>query len=78
MRPSLRFLVLAVVGWAGVRAAMLDSLPGAELFSITPSAARVAPIAATQFPTLDPLAPEPAFAETPPPVATEVLPRSTG
>ena len=59
MKPSLRFLMLAVVGWAGVRAAMLDSLPGGELFSITPSAAKVAPIAATQFPALDPLAPEP-------------------
>lgn len=58
MRPSLRFLTLAVVGWAGVRAAMLDSLPGAELFRITPSAARVAPIAATQFPALDPLVAE--------------------
>jgi hypothetical protein len=72
MKPSLRFLTLAVIGWAGVRAAMLDSLPGAELFSITPSAARVvAPIAATQFPALDPLAPEPALAEAPPPIATE-------
>jgi len=62
VRPSLRFLTLAVIGWAGVRAAMLDSLPGAELFRITPSAARVAPIAATQFPSLDPLAPEPTIA----------------
>ena len=31
MRPSLRFLALAVVGWAGVRAATLGMLPGAEL-----------------------------------------------
>ena len=59
MRPSLRFLTLAVIGWAGVRAATLGQLPGAELFSVTPSAAKVTPIAATQFPALDPLAPAP-------------------
>ena len=71
MRPSLRFLTLAVIGWAGVRAAMLDSLPGAELFRITPSAARVAPIAATQFPSLDPLAPEPTVAQEAQPAFAE-------
>ena len=71
MRPSLRFLMLAVIGWAGVRAAMLDSLPGAELFSIPPSAAEVAPIAATQFPALDPLAAEPLVAPEPTPVLAE-------
>ena len=60
MSPALRFLALAVVGWAGVRAAMLGELPAGELFRVTPSAARVAPIAATQFPALDPLAQEPA------------------
>ena len=75
MKPSLRFLMLAVVGWAGVRAAMMDSLPGAELFRITPSAAQVAPIAATQFPSLDPLAPDPAVAPAePPPVAAASAP----
>lgn len=71
MRPSLRFLALAVVGWAGVRAAMLDSLPGAELFSITPSAAKVAPIASTQFPSLDPLAAEPSLPAEAAPVLAE-------
>jgi hypothetical protein len=50
---------------------MLDSLPGAELFGITPSAAKVAPIAATQFPALDPLAAEPMTAPEPPPVLAQ-------
>ena len=71
MRPSLRFLTLAVVGWAGVRAAMLGELPVAELFSVTPSAARVAPIAATQFPALDPLRPALAGAPVDPPVVAD-------
>ena len=43
MRPSLRFLALAVVGWAGIRAVMLGVLPGAEIFSIMPSEAKVQP-----------------------------------
>ena len=60
MRPSLRFLVIALVGWAGVRAATLDSLPGAELFRIAPSEARVPPIVPTQFAPVEPVAPAPA------------------
>ena len=43
MRPSLRFLALAVVGWAGVRAAILGKLPGAELLKVAPSAAKAPP-----------------------------------
>lgn len=56
MRPSLRFLALAVVGWAGVRAASLGALPGTELFRIDASEAKVPPIAPTQFPPVDALA----------------------
>ena len=40
MRPSLRFLALAVVGWAGIRAATLGVLPGAEMFTIDRSEAK--------------------------------------
>ena len=62
MRPSLRFLAVAVVGWAGVRAAALGVLPGAEMFSIERSEAKVPPIAQTQFPAIDPVEPAPTFA----------------
>src|SRR6185369_16517201 len=58
MRPSLRFLALAVVGWAGVRAAMLGALPGAEIFSIDKSEAKSPPpIVPTEFPPIEPIAP---------------------
>jgi len=57
MRPSLRFLAVAVVGWAGFRAASLGVLPGAELFSIERSEAKAPPIVPTQFPPIEPLAP---------------------
>lgn len=56
MRPSVRFLVLAVVGWAGVRAASLGMLPGAGLFTIERTEARTPAIAATQFPPIEPVA----------------------
>jgi len=56
MRPSLRFLAIAVVGWIGVRAAALGSLPGAELFSIERSEAKTPAIVPTQFPTIAPVA----------------------
>ena len=64
MSPSLRFLVFALVGWASVRAATLDRLPGAELFRITPSEARVPPIVPTQFGAIEPVAPMPADGST--------------
>ena len=57
MKPSLRFLALAVFGWAGVRAWSLGMLPGAELFQVERSEAKAPPIAATQFPPLDPVEP---------------------
>jgi hypothetical protein len=52
VRPSLRFLALIVVGWAGLRAATLGALPGGELFRIEPSEAKVPPLLANQFPSL--------------------------
>ena len=57
MRPSLRFLGVAVLGWAGVRAATLGVLPGAELFQVEPSEAKPPPIVATQFPAIEPIEP---------------------
>jgi len=57
MRPSLRFLALAVFGWAGLRAAMVGALPGGEIFRIEPSEAKVQPIAPTQFPDIEPIPP---------------------
>jgi hypothetical protein len=65
MRPSLRFLGLAIVGWAGVRAAALGILPGADLFRIERSEAKTPPIVPTQFPPIEPvaLAPPAAAAE---------------
>jgi hypothetical protein len=58
MRPSLRFLALAVVGWAGLRAATLGALPGAEIFRIDRSEAKPPPpIVPTQFPAIEPVEP---------------------
>lgn len=57
MRPSLRFLGLALLGWAGFRAAALGVLPGADIFRIEQSAARTPPLAATEFPPVEPVAP---------------------
>ena len=63
MRPSLRFLAVAVVGWGGVRAATLGALPGTEMFSIERSEAKPAPIVPTEFPPIDPVQP---MAQIPP------------
>jgi hypothetical protein len=55
MRPSLRFLVIAMAGWTGVRMATLGTVPGGAL-TLTPLAARAAPrpsaIVPTEFPAL--------------------------
>ncbi|MFL6759623.1 hypothetical protein [Sphingomonas sp.] len=56
MRPSLRFLAIAIVGWAGMRAAALGVLPGGELFRIERSEAKTPPIVPTQFPPIEPVA----------------------
>jgi hypothetical protein len=69
MRPSLRFLALVVVGWAGVRAYSSGALSGGSLHLIERSEAKtVPPVVATQFPPIDPVQPaDPAPA--PPPAA---------
>jgi len=56
VRPSLRFLAIAVVGWVGVRAMALDMLPGAGLFRIERGEAKTPPIVPTQFPAIEPVA----------------------
>jgi hypothetical protein len=57
VRPSLRFLGVAVFGWGAFRAATLGVLPGAEIFQIAPSQARPPALTPTQFPPIEPLAP---------------------
>jgi hypothetical protein len=57
MRPSLRFLALALFGWAGLRAATLGTLPGAEIFRIEPSEAKAPQLVPTRFPGIEPIAP---------------------
>ena len=56
MSPSLRFLLVAVVAWTGVRAATLGIIPANDLLSVRPSQARTPPpIVATAFPPIEPL-----------------------
>lgn len=57
MRPSLRFLALAVFAWGGFRAATVGALPGAELFRVDRSQAKVPPIVPTEFPPIEPVEP---------------------
>jgi hypothetical protein len=57
MRPSLRFLALAIVGWAGFRAASFGMLP-TRFFSIEQSEAKAPPpIVPTQFPQIESVEP---------------------
>lgn len=61
MSPALRFLGLAMVGWVGLRAAMLGALPGGELFRFDPRPPpSTPPVVETQF-----SAPEPLMASAP-------------
>ncbi len=57
MRPSLRFLAVILIGWAGVRAATLGTLPGAGFSRVAPGEAKPPPIVATRFPALAPVVP---------------------
>jgi len=78
MRPSLRFLALAVVGWAGFRAATLGMIP-TGFFSIGRGEAKTPPpIVPTDFPQVEAVAPAaPNYAATnavPAPVASAPAP----
>ena len=56
MRPSLRFLGLVVVGWAGVRAYSSGAVPGGSLSLIERSEAKPAPpLVPTEFPPIEPV-----------------------
>jgi hypothetical protein len=56
MRPSLRFLALVTLGWAGVRAYTLGAVPGGSLHLIGRSEAKPAPpIVPTEFPPIAPV-----------------------
>jgi hypothetical protein len=56
MRPSLRFLGLVVVGWAGVRAYTSGSIPRGSFSLIERSEAKPAPpIIPTEFPAIEPV-----------------------
>ena len=74
MRPSLRFLAVAMVGWAGFRAMTLGIIPGAQIFAAArpraPEPASV-PVMATQFATIEPIAPAPV---APPPLQAAAIP----
>jgi len=67
MRPSLRFLAIAVFGWAGLRAMTLGMVPGAQMFAFKPNPAKPAPAPAmvTQFAQIEPIAPAPMLAPAP-------------
>jgi hypothetical protein len=56
VRPSLRFLLLAVAGWGGVRAWTTGAVP-AEMFTPAGEARALPPIATTEFPPIDPVEP---------------------
>lgn len=71
MRPSLRFLALVVVGWAGLRSVMLDALPGGEMFRLR-AAPAAPPIIATEFAPID--TPEFAAGAPEPVLAAAVVP----
>lgn len=54
MSAPLRFLVLTMVGWAGLRAATLGLLPVGDGIALTRGEAAVPAIVPTHFPPLDP------------------------
>jgi hypothetical protein len=57
MRPSMRFLALAVVGWAGFRVASVGGLP-TDFFTFVRTAPKPAkPIVPTEFPQVELVAP---------------------
>lgn len=54
MSASLRFLAIAVIGWAGLRAATLGILPDAEAFTLKDKPAPVAPAGQAAVPAIVP------------------------
>lgn len=57
MRPSLRFLAVVVLGWAGVRAYTAGVIPGGSFSLVDASEAKPAPpLVPTEFPPIEPVA----------------------
>lgn len=54
MSAALRLVAVTLVGWAGFRAVAFGALPGADLFTLSQSAARPAPVQSPQLPPLEP------------------------
>ena len=74
MRPSLRFLALATVGWAGVRVAMAGGLPEMDFSRVGRGEAKAAEITPTQFAAIEPIAPAQAMTATiPEPLVAEPM-----
>lgn len=57
MSHSIRFLGIAVLAWAGVRAISLGLVPGTEALAFDLPARSIPPLAATQLPPIEPVAP---------------------
>jgi hypothetical protein len=58
MSPALRFLAVAMVGWVGLRAAMLGALPGGDLSTFDPvKSAATPPVIETELTPPEPLMP---------------------
>ena len=62
MSAPVRFLFVAVAGWALFRGATAGMLPGVEAFTIARAEAAPPPIVPTEFPSIAPPAPQPATA----------------
>ena len=60
MSAPVRFLFVAVAGWALFRGATAGMLPGVEAFTIARAEAAPPPIVPTEFPSIAPPAPQPA------------------
>ena len=60
MSAPVRFLFVAVAGWALFRGATAGMLPGVEAFSVARAEAAPPPIVPTEFPSIAPPAPQPA------------------
>ncbi len=73
MRPSLRFLGLALLGWGGMRVITAGTLPGADFSQFGANAAKAPALVPTVFPAIEPVEPATPIAQlaepiSPPPI----------
>ena len=63
MSQSIRFLGVAVLAWAGVRAVSLGLVPGTDFLAFDlpqkPAGEKTAPVQPTRLPPIEPMAPAP-------------------